>query len=292
MLVSRIEKIFLGLNCILITLLAYICIDLFYSVAINTIHKPTLHNSFQANHNDKATNIIGSRIKSLAHYSIINKRDIFGLNDETKKPEDISNLEPTELSLKLRGTMVSNRGKSYAIIVDEKQRRGKDREKLVVEGNVIKDAVLTKVFRNKVILNVDGHKEILAMEDYGGRRRSGYSSGRSRTSREPIKQKKTISRNVINRSLDNMNELLSQAKVRPHYKNGSPDGFLISRIKRNSLFKKLGLRNGDIIQEVNGEQIDSVDEALAIYQNLISSNAIDIKLKRRGRERIITYSIR
>lgn len=89
-----------------------------------------------------------------------------------------------------------------------------------------------------------------------------------------------------------MNDLLRQARVRPHYKNGSPDGFIISRIKPKSLFRKLGLRNGDIIKEINGEQIDSMDEAMAMYQNLVSSNSIDIKLKRRGKDRVINYSIR
>ena len=88
-----------------------------------------------------------------------------------------------------------------------------------------------------------------------------------------------------------MNDLLQQARVRPHYKNGSPDGFIISGIKRNSLFRKMGLRNGDIIKEVNGKPIDTMDEAMAMYQNLVSNNSIDIKLKRRGKERVISYTI-
>jgi general secretion pathway protein C len=53
----------------------------------------------------------------------------------------------------------------------------------------------------------------------------------------------------------------------------------------------LGLRNGDIITGVDGEQIQTVDSAMRFYENLRTSTNTSIQIKRRGREKTINYNI-
>ena len=51
------------------------------------------------------------------------------------------------------------------------------------------------------------------------------------------------------------------------------------------------LRNGDIITGVNGNTIDSVEDAVKVVEQLSSGSDIQLQIKRRGREQSLDYSI-
>ena len=100
-----------------------------------------------------------------------------------------------------------------------------------------------------------------------------------------------MSRQVIDEAMNDINSLMEQAKIRPHFRNGKPDGLTISRIKRDSIFTQLGLRSGDIITGVDGQVIESVDDALKFYNQLKSSSNVTLEVRRRGRPKQIEYTI-
>ena len=91
--------------------------------------------------------------------------------------------------------------------------------------------------------------------------------------------------------MGDLNGLMDQAKIRPHFRNGKPDGLTISRIKRDSIFSQLGLRSGDIITGVDGQSIESVDDALKFYNQLKSSSNVNLQIRRRGMPKQIEYTI-
>ncbi|HKK90012.1 MAG TPA: PDZ domain-containing protein, partial [Desulfobacteraceae bacterium] len=101
----------------------------------------------------------------------------------------------------------------------------------------------------------------------------------------------TLDRSLVDRSMGNINTLMKQVRIRPHFSGGKPDGMLLYGIKHDSLFKKMGLRNGDIIMGVDGKKIRSVDDALALYQNLKNASGVDMQIKRRGRLKEINYNV-
>jgi general secretion pathway protein C len=84
---------------------------------------------------------------------------------------------------------------------------------------------------------------------------------------------------------------MSQVKVRPHFKDGKPDGLTLSHIRPNSIFKEMGLKNGDIVKGVNGKDIQSVDDALKFYENLKSSTSVELQIERKGEQLSIGYQI-
>ena len=51
------------------------------------------------------------------------------------------------------------------------------------------------------------------------------------------------------------------------------------------------LRNGDIITGVNGNSIESVEDAVKVVEKLSSGSDIQLLIKRRGREQALYYSI-
>jgi len=53
----------------------------------------------------------------------------------------------------------------------------------------------------------------------------------------------------------------------------------------------MGLRNGDIIKGVEGEEIQSMDDAINFYSKLKSASNAALQIKRRGQLRNIVYNI-
>ena len=72
------------------------------------------------------------------------------------------------------------------------------------------------------------------------------------------------------------------------------DGYRVYGIKKNSVFGKMGLRNGDIISMVNENKIRTMQDALGIYgalNALEGKSSMDLGIKRKGKSGIIRYSI-
>ncbi len=144
------------------------------------------------------------------------------------------------------------------------------------------------------MLRRNGEREVLQLADRGSRRRRSVArrpaarSGGSQATTQRI----AVSRARVDRAMGNLGDLMKQARIRPHFRNGKPDGLTLSRIRRGSIFRRLGLRSGDIIQGVNGRPVRTVDDALAFYQGLKSSDQVSLEIRRRGRNRNIEYNIR
>ena len=96
----------------------------------------------------------------------------------------------------------------------------------------------------------------------------------------------TLGRATVDNAVKDINNLMKQVKIRPH-----PDGLSLSGIVRNSIFSKMGLKNGDVIVGLDGRDIQSVDDALELYDNLRSSSNVSVRIKRRGRYENIDYNI-
>ncbi len=91
-----------------------------------------------------------------------------------------------------------------------------------------------------------------------------------------------ISRQVIDGSLSNLNNIATQARIVPSFKNGVANGFKLFSIQPGSLYSAIGVENGDVIQKINGYEINSPDKALEVYQKLRESSHITLEIERNG----------
>ena len=85
-------------------------------------------------------------------------------------------------------------------------------------------------------------------------------------------------------------DIFRQALIVPN----AGGGFLVRQIKPGSIYEKLGLRVGDVIRKVNGRNINSVDEALRLYQQLGGLDQVaDVELEvlRAGRPEQLRYTV-
>jgi general secretion pathway protein C len=91
--------------------------------------------------------------------------------------------------------------------------------------------------------------------------------------------------------MENLGEIMQQANLRPHIVDGQAAGISITGIKPNAIFRKMRLRNGDVITGLNGDSIESVEDAIKVVEQLSSGSNIQLQIKRRGREQTLDYSI-
>jgi S1-C subfamily serine protease len=80
-------------------------------------------------------------------------------------------------------------------------------------------------------------------------------------------------------------------RVVPSMKNGQPNGFKLYSIRAGTIFDALGFRNGDTVQSINGQPLDSPSAALDLYDKLKNVDTIRIDLERRRRPEALKITV-
>lgn len=93
-------------------------------------------------------------------------------------------------------------------------------------------------------------------------------------------------------STENMSQILTQARALPFIEQGKTVGFRISEITPGSIYEKIGLQNGDVIQKVNSQDVDDPAKFFQLYQGLKNEQSITIDLLRGGQRQTLNYEIR
>jgi general secretion pathway protein C len=101
-----------------------------------------------------------------------------------------------------------------------------------------------------------------------------------------------VSRGELERAVARLDELATQARFVPAYRDGQPQGFRVFAIRPDSLFSKLGLLNGDVVRRINGFEMSSPANALEVYQRLREASQVEVELERDGSRIRKSYSIR
>jgi len=101
-----------------------------------------------------------------------------------------------------------------------------------------------------------------------------------------------LDRKVVDKVLANPASVMKGARVRPHTKDGKTDGFKLFAIRPNSLYAKLGLKNGDTIHSVNGMELNSMDAALRVYSKLRTATSLSVNATRRGKPVSLNYTVK
>jgi general secretion pathway protein C len=286
------DRYLFGINILLLTAAAYISVNGFYRVMTARLEPGPNARTVPTQAPD--TDDPGHKHKPFSYYRSIIDRNLFNTNAEAApaKPEpiDIEKLKVTELKLKLWGTVTGDKDEAYAVIEETKARK----QNLYRAGDTIQTASVKMILREKVILTVDGKDEILQMEEFQSGRSRGRISRRP-PRRQPQKTRSsrsiTLKRSMVENAAGNLNNLMKQVRMRPHFRDGKPDGLSLTGIRPNSIFRRMGLRNGDILMGIDGEKIESVDDALTFYRSLTSATDLNLQIKRRGRTQTLKYNI-
>jgi len=212
-------------------------------------------------------------------------------------PPPSPDIEETKLNLELRGTLATYPLDPLASATI----RNKDTRSEGVYGlgdEVVPEVTLAKVFPREVLINNRGREERLSMDedDLGGAltpppatrahlaRASAASEGNERFS---------LNKNEFIRELYvNYADLVT--KVQPEmYRDasGAIAGITAKNIEEIPLAKTLDLRNGDVLQAINNERIDSQEKILHLINKHRDQTSFRIRILRGGQVVTRTYQL-
>ena len=97
-------------------------------------------------------------------------------------------------------------------------------------------------------------------------------------------------RTYVNQQLANLNALLNDARVIPIEQDGKP-WFIFDFVREGSIYEKLGLKNKDVIVQINGFTVDSLPKALKLFEALQLEEKITLRIKREGQLTDFQYFI-
>ena len=223
--------------------------------------------------------------------SVILERNLFGaaLTGDTLV-DNIESDEPlaaTKLPLRLLGTAAATREeRSRAAIEDEKTRK----HMIVAVGDRLighSRVRVTGIDRTRVILDNAGSPEELLLHDDDPKRKPTPKRQSRQARRSPRKDRqKSLNDRLEALSGDDgqgISNILSSARIVPHYEDGKMQGMKVDAIKSGSVFEKIGIQDGDIITEVNGIVIDRLEATSAIFDEFAEADSI-VTAVRRGNE--------
>jgi general secretion pathway protein C len=225
-------------------------------------------------------------------YRVIQERNLFGTT--TKAVTDKQTAAPppqldVALLIDLKGTVAGGPKYGFAIV----EEKGTRKQRLVKAGDLIAGAKVVRINRNAIDLLVNGQERTLKMTEANEGPILPPPPGGTAVTAAPAVAAPAgtivISRREVDAGLQDMGSMLRQAQVRPFFNAGVPDGFLISNIRPGSIYQKMGVVDGDIIQELNNRPIQSADDVMGLFNTIKTASGMSVTVKRRGKQETLNY---
>ncbi len=199
----------------------------------------------------------------------------------------------TELHVKLLGTIVARpETLSSALMVDEDK---KDLPKAYSIGHKLYDRIVVSIEKDRVGLQKgDGSIEYVTMNDGIVAAVAGDEAGEGM---EGVSQsgdnKYTVSKDLFDKNINDIESLSKMGRALLHRgPDGEYDGYRLSAIRKGTLPDQLGIKNGDIIQSVNGQPLNSMQSAMEAYNTMKSQQNFCFTVSRRGTPVEMCYDVR
>ena len=245
------------------------------------------------------------KTKSIEDYNVIVSRNLF--NSQKIIPGEEGPITPgiqpdlggapvkSSLPFNLIGTLIlKNELRSIATIEDKAAN-------LVypvrIQDEIPSKARITRIESTRVtFINISsGQKEYIEIVETFtanprvtvGKKTSG-PSGVERVSPTQF----NVSRVEVDRTLSDLNNVLTQARCVPNIENGSSAGYRCFQIVPGSIYDKLGLHNNDVVMAINGQSMSDPSKAFEQLSGLKDSNHVELTVKRDGRVMNLAYDIR
>lgn len=247
---------------------------------------------------------------------------LFGVYQaDTDKPAP-TNIQNTQLALKLQGVYAPPNDSGYAVIEENAQ------QKAYASGDTIGNsgAVLEQILADHVLLRRNGLLEKLALpkpELSGGGNVAAAGLGdnvpmdmpivdftqpatevmpppemftpsegavppplpEETPPLEPAAVEPAVNLGDFRQSVMNNNmRLLEVASPQPYERDGKFLGFQLSPGSNVAMFNQLGLQSGDIVTAVNGTVLENPAVAMRVLQEAATANQVNLNITRNGQE--------
>jgi general secretion pathway protein C len=194
-----------------------------------------------------------------------------------KRSVDTRSLAVQDIGAKLIGTALSDDPeRSLAVIED--QTTGK--QGTYKEGDQVAGGAIKKILFGKVIIDIGTGDVVLSMN-------SG-SYANSLVSKPQIGQ---LDAEEVDTVLPDYAALMREIRVRSYFEGGRLAGFVIYNIGTGSIFERMGLKDGDVIESVNGKFFATTQPVVEFYDSLMECETVTLEILREGVRQGLLFEI-
>ncbi|MEM7008830.1 MAG: type II secretion system protein GspC [Thermodesulfobacteriota bacterium] len=298
------------INLVLLAALAYLLalsVNAKIQGQVTSPNAQASQNYFPAETNKQTNN---NRNIPLSSYEVIVKRNIFGLPDPAGEAAAVASTNPEDLpesnlNLVLLGTIINADQKSVAIIKNDDNSKVNG-YKSGDEIDIIPSEKVSLVDVNNckaVIQRRSTKQETIKCKNLGDIASAKSSSKLPNTRASSTNKKKEdnsnkqisklseneyeVERELLEDLLSDPTKIVQQARVIPQ-----DDGLRFFGIRSNSIFWKIGIKNGDTLHRINNVELNDIERALGVFEELRDQNSFTIELTRAGQKYTYEYSVK
>jgi general secretion pathway protein C len=289
--VSGAQLLFFSARLLLFTLFSYCC-----ALAVNSLVAMWLTSPPTVVLSDHSAQGRSTQPKPpLSSYAVVYTRDIFNAIKAPRQAEGPPLATGNNSPLRLWGTAIGDNERAFAIIED----MGAHVQGLYHAGDQILPGVaLVEVRWDRVVIDRSGRRETLLLPATPPMMSPTLTASTAAPSeerdgvRQVAQDSFQIDRKEVDHALNNLNELFTQARAVPYTSpEGEAQGFRLFSIKPQSLVDRIGLKNGDIVQRVNGIEISDPSTAFGLLQELQGHAQVRVDVMRNHQPVTLSYEI-
>jgi type II secretion system protein C len=232
----------------------------------------------------------GSQSRTWSDRQQITRRNLFHsakLSVAASTPEFTDEeLKETELPLKLWGTIAADDPALSWASVEETGKKGVI--SAVRVGDKIQTATILEIERRRVVLlendsrrslSLDDDEAAMSLANKGKRIKPPTRATTSRTSRrKSAKEARKAKREEAKSPVGNPSSLYSQARIVPEIDSETNlvTGLKLSAIQAGSAFEEVGMKNGEVITEIDGVPVRDLGDSTKIMSALTDPDEVPI----------------
>ena len=231
--------------------------------------------------------------------------NIFAPPPEKPKPRPRAPTKPKKpaepaappLRLKLIGAVCGDPDVSRAVIEDLSTHK----QGIYRIGDVVQQARITRIESDRVLLARAGKTEVLRLRTtvggeaprarYSPRVRGGPGGARS-VVQALAPGSFQVSRRMLRSRMGGMSAILRATKFTPHVVDGKVKGLRVSGVDKIPGAGLIGIRDGDVIESVNGHTLNSLPKAYQVFQKARRQSFVNVGLLRGEQRRTLSFRVR
>lgn len=214
---------------------------------------------------------------------------------------------PINTVLSIIGILYCSNKNSKVIIQD----LNNNKEGIYSQGDIIDNTSILKIKKHSVVVLYNNKKTILNMINKTSSQNTALSYSTPVNIVRPHHLKINLDNltkqtspkimppryvNTVNalKDLTADKSLLNTMSLTPQLNsNGQVGGFSVNNLPSNSIPVQMGLQNGDVVQSINGVQINSLATAFQVYNNIMQNhqNVVTVQVLRNNQPVILTYHL-
>ena len=238
--------------------------------------------------------------EDLAAYAPILEKGLFGKATEgkltpiTKAAPEATPSATSEKDLLLLGTVVGSFRETFALILKQSTKE----ERVFRLGEKVFDiGPLVAVKKETAEISSGGQRIRIAVPMAAGEADHGAPAQHPSPPAGGLASQVgsgsyVVDQRALNAALDNMGQVMSDARLLPSIKDGKVEGFRASEVKPAGVFGMIGIKNGDVLLRINDFPIDSPEKAIQSFVTLKGQSRIKLDIVRDGRPTTFNYDIR